>query len=80
MFLSMDSISVPIAPYCRASTSRMSHTAGDTRRLALLFAAFAPLQQLTIRSFSLLACVSLAACAWQECRMVESALGSKAPF
>src|SRR6516164_3576487 len=45
--------------------------------LALLFAAFAPLQQLTIRSFSQLACVSLTACACQECQMVEFALGQK---
>jgi hypothetical protein len=30
MFLSMDAISVSIALYCRASTSRMPYTAGDT--------------------------------------------------
>jgi len=31
MLLSMDAISIPIALYCRASTSRMPRTAGDTR-------------------------------------------------
>ena len=29
-------ISVPIAPYCRASTLRMLHTAGDTRPSAMI--------------------------------------------
>ena len=31
MLLSMDAISVPIAPYCRASTSRIRARPGDTR-------------------------------------------------
>jgi hypothetical protein len=35
MLLSMDTISIPIALYCRASTSRMLHTAGDTRPSAM---------------------------------------------
>ena len=36
MLLSMDAISVPIAPYCRANTLRMPHTAGDTRPSAMI--------------------------------------------
>lgn len=32
----MDAISVPIATYCRASTLRMLHTAGETRPSAII--------------------------------------------
>src|SRR4030095_2527710 len=36
MLLSMDAISVPIAPYCRASTSRMPRTAGGNPAIPVI--------------------------------------------